>query len=201
MMAKPMGMIELRPQENVFFPAPYVEDEPAPLVITSQRVIQFVGDRRQELEASTISFVGRSSLRPLIFLGLFFILTGLPLAGYGAYLWYSVRGMPTFEERPPEEENPDFEDPAITRYKAIGLGAAGLVWAALGVLMAKKQRHQVVCRGGRRLMKIVVKNKTEQTQVMMTLQAMLSAAKTMAPPPQQPAPEPAPPAPNKTKVV
>ena len=65
-----------------------------PLVITNQRVIVF-GKSRHELDAEKITFVGRQSSRPLIYIGLFFLLTALPVVGYGAYLWISVRGMPT----------------------------------------------------------------------------------------------------------
>ncbi len=171
-----MGMVDLRPQESVFYPAPYVEDEIVPLIITNQRVI-VLGNNRHELEAKKITFVGRQSSRPLLFLGLFFLLTALPVVGYGAYLWFSVRGMPTFEEQKPAEDVPEFEDPGRVRLKAAVLMLAGVLWGGAGLLLCKKQRHVVVCRADKRVLKLRVKDKTAQTQVMMTVQAVLTTTK------------------------
>jgi hypothetical protein len=172
-----MGMVELRSMETVLYPAPYVEDEVVPLLVTNQRVIVF-GQQRHELEAKKITFVGRQSTRPLLFLGLFFLLTGLPVIGYGAYLWISVRGMATFEEQKPAEDMPEFEDPGRVRLKAIGIAVAGILWGGVGFLCARKQRHVVVCRADKRVLKLRVRDKTAQTQVMMTVQAALGGAKT-----------------------
>jgi len=174
-----MGMLELHSGENVLFPTPYEEDKVVPLILTNLRVVQFTGDKRQEVDARKISFLGRSSRRPLIFFAIFFILTGLPVVGYGAYLYLSVRGMPSFSEQPPAEENPEFEDPGTVRIKAAAFAVAGAIWVALGLLCAKRQKHVVLCRADRRLMKIPVKDKQEQTQVLMTLQACVSGAKAM----------------------
>jgi hypothetical protein len=175
-------MVELRPQETVFFPAPYDENEYAPLIITSQRVLQMEGDKRREIDGGKISFVGRSSTRPLIFIGLFFVLSGLPMAGYGAYLWISVLGMPTFEEKPPSVEDPGFEDPGKVRITAIIFAAIGLVLIAIGLLLAKRKRHIVIVRGDKKVLKLKVKDKTAQQQVMMTVQAMMQAAKAIPAP-------------------
>lgn len=173
-------MVELRPQESVFFPAPYDENEYTPLIITSQRVLQMEGDKRREMDGGKITFVGRSSSRPLIFFGLFFLLCGLPVAGYGVYLWISVLGMPTFEEKPPSVEDPGFEDPGKVRIWAIVFAAIGIVLIAIGLLLAKRKRHLVVVRGEKKVMKLKVKDKTAQQQVMMTIQAMMNAAKATA---------------------
>lgn len=172
-----MGMIALRPQEQVLFPAPYVEDEVVPLIITSQRVVQ-MGERGPlEVEAGKISFLGRHSNRPFIFLGLFFFFIGLPLVGVGGYLWLSVRGMPGFKEQPPD---PDvvIEDPDTVRLEAIACGVGGILLAAIGLLCAKRQRHAVMCRAGKRVLKLKVKDKNAQTQVLMTVQAVVSTLKT-----------------------
>jgi hypothetical protein len=173
-------MVELRPQESVFFPAPYDENEYAPLIITSQRVLQMEGDKRREIDGGKISFVGRSSTRPLIFIGLFFLLSGLPMAGYGAYLWISVLGMPTFEEKPPSVEDPGFEDPGKVRITAIIFAAIGILLIAIGLLLAKRKRHIVIVRGDKKVLKLKVKDKTAQQQVMMTVQAMMQSAKASA---------------------
>jgi hypothetical protein len=177
-----MGMVELRPQEMVFFPAPYDENAYTPIIITNQRVLQMGGEKRREIEADKVSFVGRSSSRPLIFFGLFFILCGLPVAGYAGYLWLTVRGMPSFEDKPPEVEDPGFEDPGKVRIEAIIFAVVGIILAAVGLLLAKRQRHVVVVRGEKKVLKLRVKDKTAQQQVMMTVQAMMNAAKNAPPP-------------------
>jgi hypothetical protein len=197
-----MGMLELKQGETVLFPAPYEEDKFVPVIVTTLRVLQFTkGDKRQELDATKITFLGRQSSRPLIFIAVFFLLTGLPVVGYGAYLYLSVRGMPSFSEQPPAEENPEFEDPGMVRIKGAVIAALGLLWMAAGVLCAKKQRHVVICRAGRQIMKLEVKDKIQQTQVLMTLQATLQTAKLMAAQPQNPKPQGPPPEPKKTKIA
>src|SRR5262245_15997576 len=100
-MLRPMGRVELRREETVFFPTPYDENQETPFVITSQRVLHLEGEKRREIEAAQVRFVGPSSSRPLIFLALFFLLCGLPVVGYGVLRWRSVLGMPSFAERPP----------------------------------------------------------------------------------------------------
>jgi hypothetical protein len=175
-------MVELRPQESVFYPAPYDENEYTPLIITSQRVLSMEGDKRREMDAGKVTFVGRASSRPLIFFGVFFLLCGLPVLGYGAYLWLSVRGMPTFEEKPPSAgDDPGFEDPAKVRIEAIIFAVVGIILLALGVLLGKRQRHVVVVRGDKKVMKLRVKDKIVQQQVMMTVQAMMNSAKAVPP--------------------
>jgi hypothetical protein len=194
-------MVELRPLENVFFPAPYDENEYTPLIITSQRILQMEGDKRREMEASKVTFVGRSSTRPLIFIGLFFVLCGLPVVGYGAYLWLSVHGMPTFEEKPPTVEDPGFEDPGKVRIEAIIVAAVGIILAAIGLLLAKRQRHIVIVRGEKKAMKLRVKDKIQQQQVMMTVQAMMNAAKAIPAPVAAPKPEEKPQEKQKTMAL
>jgi hypothetical protein len=176
-------MVELRPQETVFYPTPYVEDEVVPLVITNQRIIQMSkAGTRHEMDAGKVTFVGRTSARPLIFLGLFFLLSGLPVVGYGVYLWLSVQGMPTFAEKPPSVENPDYEDPGTVRLTAIAFAVVGAILVVIGLLCGKRKRFTVVCRGERKVMKMHVKDSIQQMQVMMTVQAMMSAHKAMPAP-------------------
>lgn len=176
-----MGMIALKPQEQVFFPAPYVEDEVAPLIITNQRVVQMGDSGPQEVDAGKITFLGRHSVRPLLFLGLFFVFCGLPVVGYGGYLWLSVRGMPGFKDQPPDP-SVQIEDPDTIRLEAIAAGVGGLVLMALGALCVKRRRHMVICRAGKRVLKLKVKDKNVQTQVLMTVQAVVNSVKSAPPP-------------------
>lgn len=192
-----MGILALRSQEQVLFPAPYVEDEVVPLIITSQRVVQMGEKGPVELEAGKITFLGRHSNRPFIFLGLFFLFLGLPLLGFGGYLWLSVRGYPGFKEKPPDANvASELVDPDTTRLQAIACGVGGLLLGAIGLLCAKRQRHAVMCRAGKRVLKLKVKDKNAQTQVLMTVQAIVNTFKAQekqaAATPPSGAPPPAP---------
>ena len=194
-------MLELKAGETVLFPAPYEEDKVVPLIVTTMRVVQMTGDKRQELDARKITFLARQSLRPFIFLGIFFVLTGLPLLGYGGYLYYTVNGMPSFSEQPPSVDLPAFDDPGMVRWEALAFGVGAALFLGAAFLCVKKQRHLVICRADKRVMKLKVKTKTEQTQVLMTLQATLQTAKLLAAQPVNPQPTGPPPAPKKTRIA
>jgi hypothetical protein len=178
--------IELKKGENVFFPAPYVPSEPALIVVTDHRVVYFGTEGRQEVDARQISFVGRLTNRPFLILCIVAALIGLPIAGYGAWMWYSVKDMKTFAESPPITEAVDYEDPAITRIKAlVAMGLGGGL--ALGAwYLIKKKRYLVICRGGDQLVRMRVKDEMQQTQIVMTIQAMQKTVQAM-----QKAPAPA----------
>ncbi len=184
--------IELKKGENVFFPAPYVPSEPALIVVTDKRVVYFGKDGRQEIDVEKVGFTGRLSGRPFLPLCIFLVIFGLPLLLWGAYLWYSVKDMKTFAEAPPITEEVDYEDPAITRYKAIALGVVGGALVGGAYLLIKKKKYEVVVRAGNDMMKIVVPDEMKQTQVIMTVQASQKSAKAMKG--QAPAPAAAPPA-------
>jgi hypothetical protein len=172
--------IELRKGENVFFPAPYVPSEPALIIVTDQRVVYFGDEGRQEMEAKKVNFIGRMSGRPFLVACIIMALVGIPLAGWGAWMWYSVRDMKTFAEAPPITEEVDYEDPFITRIKAYVIGGLGAGLAVAAWYLIKKKRYLVVCRGGDQLLRIVVKDEMQQSQIMMTVQAMQKTAQAKA---------------------
>ena len=177
-----MGSIVLKPDETVFYPAPFVEDEVYPVVITTKRVLQTIVDKKQdkrvEMDVEKVTFVGRSQKRPRLVIGIGMIFIGLPLVILGAYWWYTVHGMPTFDEQPPSMENSDMEDPMTVRIKAVAVAAAGAILCIGGFLLGKKQTFAVVCRGPKRNMRLPVADKQQQTQLVMTLQAAMSSAKS-----------------------
>jgi|GEM_PF-2853800 len=176
-----MASIVLKPEESVLYPAPYEEDAVFPVVITTKRVIQTIVDKKQdkrvEMEIEKITFVGRAQKRPRLVPGLALFFLGFPLVLLGAYWWYSVNGMPSFEEQPPSMENSEMEDPMSVRIKAIIAAAAGVLLCGGGFLLGKKQNHTVVCKAGKRALKLPVADKQAQTQVVMTLQSSVSSAK------------------------
>jgi hypothetical protein len=171
--------IELKKGENVFYPAPYVPSEPAMIIVTDQRVVYFGDEGRQEMEAKKVSFIGRVSGRPYLVACIIMALMGLPLAGYGAYLYWSVKDMKTFAEAPPMTEEVDYEDPFITRIKAYALGGVGAVLVVAAWFLIKKKRYVVICRGADQLMRITVPDEIKQQQIMMTIQAMQKTVQAM----------------------
>ncbi len=190
-MMLPMG-IELKKGENVFYPAPYVPSEPALIVVTDKRVVYFGKEGRQEVDVAKVTFTGRLSGRPFLPLCIGLVICGLPLLLWGAYLWYSVKDLKTFAESPPITEAVDYEDPAITRYKAIALGVVGGALVGGAYLLIKKKRYEVVVRAGTDMVKIVVPDEMKQTQVLMTVQASKKSAMAMKGTPSAvPAPAPA----------
>lgn len=171
--------IELKKGENVFYPAPYVPSEPAFIIITDKRVVYFGADGRQEMEASKVSFTGRMQSRPYLVACIIMALIALPLVGIGAWKYYEVKDMKSFEEAPPITEEVDYEDPAVTRIKAAIMVIIG-IGLALGVRFLIKRKHYfVLVRGGPDLIRMKVPDEMKQTQIIMTIQAMQQTAKAM----------------------
>ena len=57
--------IILQDNEHVFYPQPYMPDEPAELVITNRRMVRVTEMGMAEFNVSEIEYVGRVSKRPL----------------------------------------------------------------------------------------------------------------------------------------
>ena len=177
--------IELKKGENVYFPAPYVPSEPALLLVTDQRIVYFGDDGREEMEAKKVSFVGRTSGRPFLWMCIVMVLAGAPLFLYAANNWFgaigdvpAVKDMKNFSDQTITEDTGG-EDPLITKIKTLAMAAvgAGLCFAAWYLI--KKKRYIVIVRGGDQLMKMRVPDEMKQTQVVMTIQAMQQTAKAM----------------------
>ncbi len=211
--------LQLAPNENVFYPMPYVETEPNLLVITNQRIVNFGDEGKQELPAKQIQFVGRMSLRPLAIFGVILALAGLPLLGVGAYFIYTSGAIPVKlpipgaaappaagddpAAAPAEGESGEGDDPAGAAaaptsgsgvsHKLLGfiMTPVGLILLLLGALMTRLQRHYVLVRGEATAIQIRTKNTIEQTQILATVGALQSANKGAAAP-TKPAAAPAP---------
>jgi hypothetical protein len=177
--------IELKKGENVFYPAPYVPSEPALLIVTDQRIVYFGDDGRQEMESKKVSFVGRLSGRPYLWLCVVLALIGAPLFLYAGNEWFgligdtpAVKDMKNFSDQTITEDT-GAEDPLITKIKVLAMAAvgAGLCFAAFKLV--KKKRWIVVVRGGDELLRLRVPDEMKQTQVVMTIQAMVQTAKAM----------------------
>jgi hypothetical protein len=242
----------LGPEEQVFFPQPYVPGEPANIIITNKRLVRITDMGMAEFPVREIDYVGRTSYRPFMVLGIVLILGALTMLGIGVYAAVTNTGpinrlfekkqdkidtlpalptpggalpAPTAEETPAEEETPppgdgdeeaapeDAEAKASKPSKAIlgqvgGLVMAGgsLVALLIGVLLVRRQRHEVTCRVGGRMTTLDVADQREQTVILSTLGSAVSTSKMMAaqaPAPSAPAaaPLPAPAAPPPVEVA
>lgn len=174
--------IQLQPNETVLFPAPYVPTDPALTIITTNRIVNFGDDGRVEVPMSKVTFSGKITGRPFLVIGIILALFGAPFVVYGALQWNSVRGLPTFEEQPPPP-GVEATDPADVRIKAVIFAVFGALFIGGGYLCVKKIRYLVMCRGDGKMIKLKVKDEMQQNQVLMTIQAMLNAAKQQQAPP------------------
>lgn len=202
--------IPLQPEENVYFPMPYVEGEAHLLVITNQRVVHYGDAGKQELAAKQIQFVGRMSTRPLVAVGIVLALLGLVTIGTGVYFIITsgvLSGIKTpalpgaaagddpavaAPEGAPAEAAADdpagapaSADPSGGANKILGFVAAGggLVLLLVGGLLFRIERHFVVVRGGAAVLQIKAASPMEQTQILATLGALQSATKNAPPAP------------------
>jgi hypothetical protein len=177
--------IELKKGENVFFPAPYVPSEPALLLVTDQRIINFGADGREEMETKKISFVGRSSGRPFLVACIIMALIGLPILLYAANEWFGVIGdtaavkdMKNFSDQTITEDTGG-EDPLYTKIKVLAMAAVGAGLCAAAWFLIKKKRYIVTVRGGDQLMKMQVPDEIKQTTVVQIINSLQQAAKAM----------------------
>ena len=82
-------------------------------------------------------------------------------------------------EPKPKKEEPS--TPGNHRVLGLVLVLLGFVLAAVGGLLASRQRHVVLVRGGPKVIKIRAADRMEQTQILSTLQAVQTSGKASAP--------------------
>jgi hypothetical protein len=183
----------LKPNEQVLFPSPFVEDERNPLIISTQRLVWSGGNQRKpkEIEASKIHYSGKGFHRKFVTIMFICAVLGAPFFLIGAYKIYvykdkpteppaAVKGMP---QKPlTRKDLMEFQSNKDQIILGIVLGAFGAVFLGVGYLMYKK-RLTVVVGGGGRALAIPVKDKMEQDKILTMLNAAQTTAKAMAPPP------------------
>jgi hypothetical protein len=183
----------IKAHENVLFPVPYAENEDHPLIITNQRVVQRNQAGMVEMPTSEIHFVGRHTIRPRLPFGIVLAVASLSLLVFGLYQFFSVWGMQMASPLsllssneaepgadgeatpPPEGADADVNWPReVLKTRAIGaLGLVGALLAALGArALIRKQRFYVICRAGKRLLRIEAPTGILQTQIMVTVSAV-----------------------------
>jgi hypothetical protein len=195
--------LQLRQHESVLFPMPYLEEEAHPFVVTNQRLVQTLEGRERVLYTQDIESVTRGHARPLFPFGLALIVFGLGTLATGAYLVFSVWGMKAAPitslwqpapEGPPEGADPSELPPPSdaeadgerkegdvywpdevlrTRLAGQGLLMLGMFLAGGGLKLAKRRRYFVVCHARSGVMKVRAASENQQTQILMTVQAVL----------------------------
>lgn len=174
----------LKPNEQVLYPQPYVEQEYNPLIVTTLRV-QWTGEnKKKELDAAKIGFTGKGFHKKFMTLMLLFGLIGLPFFAYGGYTFYTYKDKPT--EAPKVEKGQkskpltqkDLQVFADNRSKQIIGIVTGIFGAALVAVayLLYKRRLTVIISGQGKALEIPVKDAMTQDKLLM----MVNAAKTSA---------------------
>jgi hypothetical protein len=183
-----VAKLDLKPNENILFPNPYVEDEKNPLIVTTVRILWSGDGKKQELDALKVTYTNKGNnpkLMPVI--ALLFVL-GLPFALFGAYRYYTMRNLPMeppaeVKGQPTKEFSKLERDQFAANKKGFILGiVAGAFGAALGggAYLLYKRRHVVTIAGTNRVMIIPVKDETEQDKILSMVGAAQTSAKSMA---------------------
>lgn len=188
-----MAKLQLRPNEQVLFPTPYVENEHNPLIITTLRVI-WGGDnpkKPKEIDAAKITTSVKGYHQKFVLVMLLLALLGAPFLGIGAYKWYSYRDKPT--EPPPAvkgvkqkmytpNELREFKNNGTQKIVAIVLAAFGAAFGGVAYLLYKR-RLTVIIAGQGKILNIPVKDAPMQDQMLTMVNAAKTAAAAMAPMP------------------
>jgi hypothetical protein len=186
--------LQLRPNENILYPQNYVEDAYNPLIITTNRVMYSGSGKKREIDAAKIGYVGKGFHKKNVMVMLIVGLLGLPFLGVGVYKYYTHKDLPT---KPPEVVKGQRQKPITQKDLAtfqnnknqqiigIVLGAFGALFGGAAYLLYKR-RLTVVVGGAGKAMEVPAKNAIVQDQIITMINASMTAAKAMAPPPMPP---------------
>lgn len=185
-----MAKFDLRPNENILFPNPYLEDEKNPLVVTTLRVV-FTGEgKKQELEAAKVTYTSKGNNPQIMKTVVLLFVLALPFLIFGAYKYITYRNKqmdPPAEVKgaPPSAFSRAQIEQFASNKKNFIVGVVGGVFgAALGAgayLLYTKKRFMVVVGGTNRIMRIPVKDAVEQDKLLSMVGAAQTSAKAMAP--------------------
>lgn len=188
-----MAKLQLRPNEQVLFPTPYVENERNPLIITTLRVI-WSGDnpkRPKEIDASKIQTAVKGYHQKMILVMLLLALLGAPFLAIGGYKYWTYKDKPT--EPPPAvkgvkqklytpNEMREFSNNKTQKIVGLVLGIFGAAFGA-GAYLLYKRRLTVIIAGQGKFLSIPVKDSAQQDQMLTMVNAAKTAASAMAPMP------------------
>jgi hypothetical protein len=179
----PPAKLELRQHETIIHPQPYVEDEPNPLIITTQRVVWSGSGKKQELEASKIKaktkglnqrILGACAL--LVVLGLPFVIIGLvKYVGYRNEPWSKPPEMKKVVTKADEETWANNKTNFIL---GVGMGVFGVACGAAAWFLIKR-RFTVIIGGEKKVFEIPVKDTAEQDKVLTMVGAAQTASQSL----------------------
>ena len=196
--------IQLRPNESVLHPQPYVAEEKPPLIVTTFRVFYSGGKKQQELDAAKITYTGKGVNKQFLALMLVFAVVGAPFLAIGGYMSYTYKDDQKYPKSPAAEvkgqpvkkytqkQLDQFSENKTKFILGITLLAFGALMGA-GAYLLYKRRLTVVIGGGGRALRIRVKDKADQDKILTMVGAAVTSAKAMAPKPMPVMRPPAPP--------
>lgn len=183
--------IQLRPNESIVYPQPYEPSQHNPLIITNERLIQVneVGGILN-LDNKAVTGVGRGMDQRIFLICALLMMIGLPLAIYGAYNYKTADDVLSKYKEPPKPKlkmATSKEKADIARYKAAKSDKnMSYVFMGFGVLFGAgayflfKKRFTVIIGAMNRTQTVKVKDKMQQSQIIMTIQAVVNSAKQTA---------------------
>jgi hypothetical protein len=184
-----VGTFQLRPTENILHPNPYVEDEPHPLIVTTMRVFYTGSGKKQELDATKITYSGKSNDPQKMKVIVMLVILALPFAIFGVYKYAVYRNLPlgpppsvkgVADKAYSPAEYAQFNSNKTNFYLGLVVGAFGVALGG-GAYLLYKRRLTVVIGGAGMIMRIGVKNAMEQDKILTMVGAAQTAAKAMAP--------------------
>lgn len=183
-----MSKPDLRPNENILFPNPYVEDERPPVIVTTMRVFNYQSGKKQEFDSSKITYTGKGNDRRILGLMALLVIVGLPFFGIGLYNYLNYRDLPRAKPEPikgvPEKmytkkELETFDTNAQRYLLGIVLGGFGAAFGG-GAYLLRKRRFVVVIGGDNKRWQLNVKDGIEQDKLLTMVGASQTSAKSMA---------------------
>jgi hypothetical protein len=199
------GAFQLKPNETVIHPMPFVPTDPYRLIVTTQRLVH-IDKKRVEIPAAAISFTGRTVDRPYFNLCVLLALIALPCLIIGLVLKFTAgssvapplgkiavvttNGKPDGPAAPLKYQSKAYQDIMKQRDQAHankiqGYEGLGLIILAAGCGMLlkrlwKKAYYVIVSAGQGLATKIKTKSEAEQSQLLTTIQSAHTAAKLIA---------------------
>jgi hypothetical protein len=180
----------LKPNEQVLYPSPFVENERNPLIISTQRLVWTGGSgKKKEVDAAKIHYAGKGFHRKFVTILLVCVLVGAPFFLVGALKYYGYKDKPTgpppavkgMPQKPiTAKDKRDFQHNQQQQILGIVLGVFGAAFLGVGYLLYKR-RLTVVIGGAGKAFAIPVKDKAMQDKILMMLNAAQTASKAMTP--------------------
>jgi hypothetical protein len=166
-----------------------MEEEKNPLIVTTARVVWTGEGKKQELDATKITYTNKGNNPQIMKVVVLLFLLGLPFFIFGAYRYVKLRNLPmeapeAVKGGPPptaytRAQMEQFQSNKKNFIVGVVVGAFG---AALGggAYLLFKRRFMVMVGGPGKLMKIPVKDAAEQDKLLTMIGAAQTSAKAMS---------------------